>query len=823
VHTVYGSGTQWINRNLQDGVIALNETVENPTVNADMSMTWGGNHDGLKFYVALLDANGNGYIGENGRGSRLAIYRVDNGVMGQWTELAGSTDGVEGNGRRMTLSVNNGTITLANSLGCSLSVAGETNYTCFVRIAFSGYFTASECVVMDNVQVDGTVVDGPICAEGFGILAGAYVPTSPNATWFHNWFVSDENTWWWPGTSGVVHTVYNSGTHWINRNLRDDILGSEKAINNPMVCADMSMTWGGATDGLKFYVTLLDADGNGYIGETTRDTRLAIYRVDNGLTGTWTELASSSEGVAGNGRRVTLLVNDGTLTLTNSLGGTLSASDTTYTKFTQMAFSGYFTASECVIVDNVKIYGTLVGDYYTGSGLLTRNESLVSGKFGTPYGWLEIDGKSLWEQYRKKENVVGYNNCVEGYNIEGDPTKVKYVNLLQYSYSYDAPGLFIDYNATGPATDPKNKMALFSVIDPDNSNNHDSFNVRMGFMENPSAFVSYKGGDNTVMSMYYGEWNTDGVEQCLILDNISSDKWMVTLCRFTQVSGSSYIAEDGRNQLTATIDGDIDVASTEPLPLSWRMYEIEGSVYFEALIGSATYTFEVNVNDPGNTDSEGYMDGTFAWDTAIPVITIGRSSYGYGGSALMNCTIGILSEEAGTTGDFNNDGKINATDIDLLSAAIKTTNPDSKFDLTGEGLVNSSDMDVLVKDILKTYYGDADLNRSVGVSDLSVLAANYNTASGASWANGDFDGNGAVGVSDLSILAANYNSGSASTISWAEAYAQAFGTMSDDANETTDAYADDSEDTTSSVCSSLGLSLIAGLALMGLMIVKLEE
>jgi hypothetical protein len=174
------------------------------------------------------------------------------------------------------------------------------------------------------------------------------------------------------------------------------------------------------------------------------------------------------------------------------------------------------------------------------------------------------------------------------------------------------------------------------------------------------------------------------------------------------------------------------------------------------------------------------------------------------------------------TGDFNNDGKINATDIDLLSAAIKTPNPDSKFDLTGEGLVNSADMDVLVKDILKTYYGDADLNRSVGVSDLSVLAAYYNTASGASWANGDFDGNGAVGVSDLSILAANYNSGSASTISWAEAYAQAFGTTSD-ADETTDASADDSEDTTSSVCSSLGLSLIAGLTMLGLAIVKLEE
>jgi hypothetical protein len=173
-------------------------------------------------------------------------------------------------------------------------------------------------------------------------------------------------------------------------------------------------------------------------------------------------------------------------------------------------------------------------------------------------------------------------------------------------------------------------------------------------------------------------------------------------------------------------------------------------------------------------------------------------------------------------GDFNNDGKINATDIDLLSAAIKTTNPDSKFDLTGDVTVNSADMDYLIKTILKTYYGDADLNGSVGVSDLSVLAAYYNTPSGASWANGDFDGNGAVGVSDLSILAANYNSGSASTVSWAEAYAQVFGTTSD-AETSSDEATVDEEDTGSTICSSLGLSLIAGLALMGLMIVKLKE
>jgi hypothetical protein len=116
--------------------------------------------------------------------------------------------------------------------------------------------------------------------------------------------------------------------------------------------------------------------------------------------------------------------------------------------------------------------------------------------------------------------------------------------------------------------------------------------------------------------------------------------------------------------------------------------------------------------------------------------------------------------------------------------------------------------------------GDANGDGAVNVSDLSLLAANYGVTSGATWAMGDFTGDGAVNVSDLSLLAANYGTGSSDTLSWSDAYAQAFGTTASDAdNASSDDTADDS---TSSVCGSLGLSLIAGLALMGLMIVKLE-
>jgi hypothetical protein len=114
--------------------------------------------------------------------------------------------------------------------------------------------------------------------------------------------------------------------------------------------------------------------------------------------------------------------------------------------------------------------------------------------------------------------------------------------------------------------------------------------------------------------------------------------------------------------------------------------------------------------------------------------------------------------------------------------------------------------------------GDANLDGAVDVGDLGILAANYGKTIGATWSQGDFNGDGAVDVGDLGILAANYGTASSSGSSFEVDYAKVFGT-------TTDAGTDGSaaDDAGSSICSGLGLSLIAGLALMGLMLVKLEE
>jgi uncharacterized protein (DUF2141 family) len=111
--------------------------------------------------------------------------------------------------------------------------------------------------------------------------------------------------------------------------------------------------------------------------------------------------------------------------------------------------------------------------------------------------------------------------------------------------------------------------------------------------------------------------------------------------------------------------------------------------------------------------------------------------------------------------------------------------------------------------------GDANGDGAVDVGDLGILAANYGKTSGATWRMGDFNGDGAVDVGDLGILAANYGRGSQSGADFDADYAKVFGTSVNE--DDTDA------DTDSSICSSLGLSLIVGLALMGLMLVKLEK
>jgi hypothetical protein len=170
-----------------------------------------------------------------------------------------------------------------------------------------------------------------------------------------------------------------------------------------------------------------------------------------------------------------------------------------------------------------------------------------------------------------------------------------------------------------------------------------------------------------------------------------------------------------------------------------------------------------------------------------------------------------LSISSGNSG--TNSGTIN---VAFTANSSWTATRTGTIRITASGVAGSP-IDVTVVQAKDRLPGDANGDGMVDVGDLGILAANYG-GSGKSWAQGDFNGDGLVDVGDLGILAAHYGSGSDASLDFSSDYAKAFGTTTQGHDpSTTD------EETDSSVCSGLGLPLMAGLALMGLMLVKLEE
>ena len=118
-----------------------------------------------------------------------------------------------------------------------------------------------------------------------------------------------------------------------------------------------------------------------------------------------------------------------------------------------------------------------------------------------------------------------------------------------------------------------------------------------------------------------------------------------------------------------------------------------------------------------------------------------------------------------TPGDFDRNGVVSAADIDRLFAAQTGATPtlaSRLFDVNADGQVITmpnaagSDVDQLVKSILHTTYGDANLDGRVNFDDLLTLAQHYDNATGG-WSMGNFEGVAGIGFDDLLLLAQNYD------------------------------------------------------------------
>ena len=129
--------------------------------------------------------------------------------------------------------------------------------------------------------------------------------------------------------------------------------------------------------------------------------------------------------------------------------------------------------------------------------------------------------------------------------------------------------------------------------------------------------------------------------------------------------------------------------------------------------------------------------------------TGGRGSFivHYGHASKFGSSQLVLSDFLPNTntilGDFDQNGQLDATDIDLLSAALDGT--DLTYDLNADGSVTALDHALWVHEIKNTFFGDANLDGQFDSSDfIRVFEKNEyedDQVRNSTWSTGDWDGN----------------------------------------------------------------------------------
>ncbi len=125
-----------------------------------------------------------------------------------------------------------------------------------------------------------------------------------------------------------------------------------------------------------------------------------------------------------------------------------------------------------------------------------------------------------------------------------------------------------------------------------------------------------------------------------------------------------------------------------------------------------------------------------------------------GATSTKTVTVTVIGE-SDREGDLDGDSLLNLTDIQLMCSAILQPGSPARFDLDKNGQINSSDMDYLVRTLIGTTYGDANLDGVFNTTDLVFVfqAGHYDDGveDNSTWATGDWNCDREFDSSDLVV------------------------------------------------------------------------
>lgn len=120
-------------------------------------------------------------------------------------------------------------------------------------------------------------------------------------------------------------------------------------------------------------------------------------------------------------------------------------------------------------------------------------------------------------------------------------------------------------------------------------------------------------------------------------------------------------------------------------------------------------------------------------------------------SAMVTLFFEAIPMESTLAGDFDRDGELTVIDVDQLGLAIATASSEPQFDVSADGVLDTQDLTYWVKELQRTWIGDANLDGQFNSSDLvaTFQAGNYELDIEVGWAEGDWNADRRFGSSDL--------------------------------------------------------------------------
>lgn len=267
-------------------------------------------------------------------------------------------------------------------------------------------------------------------------------------------------------------------------------------------------------------------------------------------------------------------------------------------------------------------------------------------------------------------------------------------------------------------------------------------------------------------------------------------------------SSGAFITSSGN---IYSFSGVINPRAIVPTPNAWTRFYVQATSFGREIqtddltvngvdatsLGGYSYTqlqqFAVDpgLGFPGVGDS---LVTDYLWTFVAPPSSTYTLDWGWG---VTSSSVDQIIVDTQLAGDFDLDGDVDADDIDLLAVTAPATVParvpgvttapaNALYDLDHDNAVDftidaDGDADLIIRTVLGTEYGDANLDGAVNIVDLGILATFFGGSGG--WATGDFNGDQTVNIVDLGILATYFGFNSNSPLDAVVAEALAAGDL----------------------------------------------